>query len=156
MSDSAKYRRAIEATAKESKGKYALYGDLIIVEMIDLEQYQKSSPIIISQGAGRQTNGMTANLPTFARIVMVGDGYTKEDGTPEPVEAEVGDIILVGQNSVQEFSQFGKINNYGRVRLGITRASEALMRFSGQEGFDSFFDTALQVLNGEEKTNIPN
>ena len=141
----AKFREAFRA-ASEKKDAYTLTGDMLIVEIIPADEMNSRGGLIIAEDA-RQTKGLSALRPVFARVLMVGEGYYGDGGESIPVEADPGDIILVGKNSVAEMSDFGKLPTYGKLEIGVVRASEILMRFKGQEGFDEFFGTALKVVS---------
>jgi co-chaperonin GroES (HSP10) len=151
MSDANKYRNAILA-ANEMLLEAPLTGDTLLVEVMDLKEYQKSS-IIISSGATKQTNGMEANMPVFVRVLLVGEGFYNDDNETEAPDCCPGDILLVGQNSVVSISQYGQLCNYGRINLGICNLSQKIQHFRGQMGFDRFFTPILKAVENGQVSN---
>lgn len=145
-----KYLKALEHAASEGKSNYQLVGDCLIVEVLKDEEFKTKSGLILASGTKAQINGIDANKPLWARVLMVGEGYydTDEDGnqTEVPLETKPGDVILIGKQSIEYFSVFGRLPNYGDTQLGLVRDGEVRMRFRGQEGFDKFFELANSQL----------
>lgn len=138
------------ATAKEKNSKnFELTGDVLLVAIIPQDELVPPSKIIIADGGSKQVNSLAAKRPVLVRVLEVGPGYYNDDGTTTPCDVQVGDYLLVGPNSAQEISQYGRLQNFGRVTLAICNASERLIRWKQEEGFNSYFETLLsEVSNG--------
>jgi co-chaperonin GroES (HSP10) len=139
--EKSKYLKAFEGAAKEVSDTFELIGDFLIVEEIKDDEMKSKGGIIIASGTQSQVNGLAADKPTFARVLMVGAGFYDDtkDNADVPVSVLPGDIILVGRHSIKKFSVFGKLMSYGETDLGLTKESEIQLRFKGEEGFERFF-----------------
>lgn len=135
----------------QSNAELKLVGDLLLVELIKEEEVKTKSGLILSSStASKQINGLSADKPTFARILAVGEGYYDDSSPSEsglfdeeprsvPLESQPGQIILIATHSFKPFSVFGKLTSYGEVELGLTREADVQARFESQETFDSYF-----------------
>jgi chaperonin GroES len=75
--------------------------DRIIVERID-EGEQKIGGIIIPDTAKEK--------PQQGKVIAVGQGKVKDDGTRQPLDVKAGDTILFGKYSGQEIKIDGEEN----------------------------------------------
>lgn len=132
----------------EASEAYTLTGDVMLVERIKAPE-RKVGSIIMAEVKNQRT--ALGDGPHFVTVLAVGPGYY-DDETKAPIalEAEPGDIILVGPASVKYFSFFGDLTNYEPDAIGITRATEIQMRFRGKEGYEKVFS----ILNGKVKTEV--
>jgi co-chaperonin GroES (HSP10) len=134
-----------------NKDNFKLIGDCLLIEVLKEDEFKTKSGLIIADSTGRQVNGLSADKPTFVRVLIVGEGYYNEDdGSDVRLDSQPGDIVLVGTTSIKRFSVFGPIVNYGDTSLGLIRESDVQMRFNGQAGFDAFFREANEALNGQK------
>ena len=76
-----------------SKSKIRPLQDRIIVERI--EQTEKTSGGIIIPDSAKEK-------PQTGRVVAVGTGRVREDGSKQPLDVRVGDTILFGKYSGQD------------------------------------------------------
>jgi co-chaperonin GroES (HSP10) len=115
-----------------------IIGDVILVEKVKFPEARTASGIYITDYKG-QINTLNADKPHFYRVLMPGEGYY-DDTTKEsqPLNAQQGDIILVGSISVKIFSSFPLLEAYEADSIGITRESEIQMRFKGEDNFVRF------------------
>lgn len=151
MLKTSRYLDAFKAMDEQCKDSFTLYGDAILVEEIPDEELKSKGGIIIATSSNhRLTDGVEANKPTFVRVLQVGAGFEKDEGELVPVDANPGDIILVGKLSVMWFSAFGNILTHnGSGRLGLTIESEIKMRFKGHEGYEKVFKCLNEELSRE-------
>ena len=75
--------------------------DRIIVQRIE-ESEQKIGGIIIPDSAKEK--------PQQGKVIAVGQGKVKEDGTRQPLDVKAGDTILFGKYSGQEIKVDGEEN----------------------------------------------
>ena len=75
--------------------------DRIIVQRIE-ESEQKIGGIIIPDSAKEK--------PQQGKVIAVGQGKVKEDGTRQPLDVKAGDTILFGKYSGQEIKIDGEEN----------------------------------------------
>ena len=68
--------------------------DRILVERLDEAEQQSSGGIIIPDSAKEK--------PQQGKVVAVGNGKKKDDGTVVPLDVSVGDTILFGKYSGNE------------------------------------------------------
>ena len=138
------YERAFQTARNETGTRFELTGDTCIVGVLSHDELTPKTSIIIASDKHKQVNGLEAKRPVLVRVLEVGPGFYNDDGTDEPAGVDVGDILLVGSNSVIEISQYGKLQNYGKgVTLGLVNASQRLIRWKGGEGFEAYFSSLL-------------
>ena len=138
---------------KDSAVTLDIPGDAILVEQVKAEEVRSGSgKIIIAQATSHKTGDqIAANLPLFVYVLQPGKGYYDAEDLSKPdtpVAADVGDIILVGQNSVRWFGSLD-IKGYEPFTIGITREAEIQMRFKGIEEYRQVFGRLNQAV--EEK-----
>jgi co-chaperonin GroES (HSP10) len=143
------YLRALAKAREQHKEKFEITGDTCLVAVIPQDDLAPKTAIIMSSGGVRQTNSLEAKRPVLVRVIEVGPGFYDDEGKSVGPGVEPGDILLVGSNSVQEISQYGKLQNYGRVVLGICGAGERMFSWKGEQAFNDYFETVLsEVVNG--------
>jgi hypothetical protein len=143
------YERALRLAREKYPESFEISGDCCLVAIVPQEDLAPKSAILIASGATKQVNGLEAKRPVLVRVLEVGPGFYKDDGTDEDAGVKPGDTLLVGMNSVSEISQFGKLMNHGRVVLGLCNASERLWRWPGDEAFNAYFDTLVEAVANE-------
>ena len=149
-----KYLDSFKQLALEGSDSFQLIGDCLIVEELVEANEVKTAGGIIVQGTDGMRDGFEQNKPTFVRVLAVGEGYYDEEGKTVPIDANPGDIVLVGALSVKWLSTFGPIISIGKgERLGITRESEIQLRFKGQNGYDEVF--RILGATAEHRTDSP-
>lgn len=136
----------LTAFRDSNKDNFQLIGDCLLVEVLKEDEFKTKSGLIIADSTGKQINGLSADKPTFVRVLLVGEGYYSEDDGDVKLDSQPGDIVLVGTTSIKRFSVFGPIVNYGDTSLGLIRESDVQMRFNGQDGFNAFFREANEAL----------
>jgi chaperonin GroES len=67
--------------------------DRVIVERLESE-HKTASGLIIPESAKEK--------PQLGKVIAVGKGKVRDDGTVQPVELKVGDTVLFGKYSGQE------------------------------------------------------
>lgn len=126
---------------EEFKEGVRLIGDVILVEAMPEPEIKKGS-IIVSSGNTKALDGITANLPIFVRVLLVGPGYYNEEtGADVPLEIKAGNIIQVGRQAVDFFGAFGSILRGKDTGVGITRSDAARIVFENDETYNSFFES---------------
>lgn len=136
------YLKAFQALNGENKGLFTLTGDCLLVEIIKDQDLQKTkSGIILADTSKEQVNGVYSDKPTFARVLMSGEGYYNDE-TKEaiPLESKPGDIVLAGKHSFKRFSMFGRLVVSNDVEICLMRDNDVQGRFSGEEAFNKTFD----------------
>jgi len=122
------------------KDSFELIADCILVERLVLPEPRTASGIILVE-TRNQVGSISADRPHFYRVLLPGEGYfddKSEDNKPVALNAEQGDIILVGSTSVKLFSTFPLLESYVPDTLGLTRESEIQWRFKGEDAFRRF------------------
>lgn len=126
--------------------QFELVGDVVLVERIKFPEPKTASGLIIASMQGKQIDALTADPPVFYRVLLPGAGfYNDETGEDAPLNCQMGDIVLAAQGGVRMFPTLPLVPNYDPATIGVTRDSEILWRFKGQEAFEKFvvgFDSA--------------
>ncbi len=83
-----KYLDGFKAVAEQAKDLYTLTGNCMLVEVIKDDEFEKKVTtdsgkvvgIIMSSelSAKSQRGGLGADKPTFAKVLLVGEGYDNE------------------------------------------------------------------------------
>jgi len=139
-----KYLKAFKE-ANELKDCFQLIGDRILaypMELKEMGEQKTKGGLYLPESNKNQRNSKGSNLPTMAVVLQVGVGYYDEvTGEDVPLDTKPGDIIVVGQNDLPVFSQFGKVDTYmnSNLRLGITTESCIQMRWRGQKQYEEYF-----------------
>lgn len=136
-----KYLDRFSALPASASDSFMLIGDYLLVERIDLEERRTSSGLIVSHGSTKSIHHSTeADLPVFVYILAVGNGFYDES-TDKTVDntVSVGDICLVGRNSVRWFSDL-EVKDYMPYEVGLTREAEIHLVFKGKEGYQKVID----------------
>lgn len=118
---------------------FLLYGDTLIVERIPVEEKKTASGLFVGIETKNQINTLASERPMFVRVLSVGVGFYDDDGNEVKVDAEPGNIILVGDNSVKWFSDMD-IKDYQPYEIGFTRESEIKLKFNSKEDYESTFE----------------
>jgi co-chaperonin GroES (HSP10) len=139
----ATHLEAFQRLAAQADSLMTLSGDFIIVEALPQEEAKTASGIIL-QSHDKMSNGFGQNLPAFYHVLMVGAGYYTQETDPEtgaviektvPLDVQPGDVVLLGTQSVKEFSKFGSIVSTKEAKIGLARAEEVQVRFHGPEAY---------------------
>lgn len=127
--------------AEQNKGILTLTADCMLVEILKDEDLQKTkSGIILADTSKEQVNGVYADRPTFARVLMTGEGWDKSDGSGKiPLDSKPGDIVLAGKHSFKRFSMFGKLA-VSDAEICLMKDSDVQMRFHGEAAYNKAFD----------------
>jgi hypothetical protein len=169
-----KYLEKFKRLADKAKSAYRLTGDYILVEHIPDEELKReiktddgrTIALTLSVDTGRkQLNTLTADRPNWVRVLAVGEGYYTQEVSPEtgatiektiPLDVVPGDIILVSQVSVKYFSVYGELEGYEAHSIGVTKESEIIQRFLGEDGYNLTFaclnqTPESQVVDGRQE-----
>lgn len=128
-----KYLEKFRTLAEDAEQDFKLFGDYIFVERIEEPEKKTKSGIVMPQSTVHPVKWDQTDLPVLCHVLYVGEGYYKENGEDEPLCVEPGDIVLVGQISVNWFKTFMSITDPGKI--GITRESEIKARITGRDGY---------------------
>jgi chaperonin GroES len=99
--DNARKRCDAQSVESREMAKVRPLHDRIIVQRIE-ETEQKVGGIIIPDTAKEK--------PQQGKVIAVGQGKVKEDGTRQPLDVKAGDTILFGKYSGQEIKVDGEEN----------------------------------------------
>lgn len=114
---------------QRAKKNFNLIGDCILVEELPKEETKSAGGLILSS---TQTN---EEAPKLVRVLAINENLDPESGE-ETLEVKPGDLALVGDMSVKWYGTFaGQVFIDGQ-RVGLSRESEILLLFNGQEGYD--------------------
>lgn len=123
----------------EFPGLMTLKGDDILVERLPpLEMKTKSGIILADAKTHKQTAHDAAT--EFGIVLATGPGQVFEDGTVQPCDAKIGEVILLPGNVVW-YSQFGHITDYEPYSIGRLRDSQVPVWFTD-------YKKVFEVLNG--------
>lgn len=139
------YEKALKKAREVHPNSFEITGDTCLVAVIPQDDLAPQSSITIVSGGVRQVNSLEAKRPVLVQVLEVGPGFYDDEGQTTPSGVSIGDVLLVGSNSVQEISQFGMLQSHGRgVTLGLCNASERMMRWPGRGEFKAYFETVLK------------
>lgn len=112
-----KYAKKIQRLVDDKAIK--LHGNRILIEIIELEQ-KTASGIILTE----RKNEYTADRPTLAIVLAVGDGYYHENEVTGQIEEKaldtrVGDIVIINKTAYKPFSDFFALRDYKPDSMGL-------------------------------------
>ena len=125
-------------------------GNLIFIEELPKEETGKTVKgadgkefkLIIASGNQRQLGSIEDDKPFFVRVLDVGQGYYNEEkAKDEPLDTKPGEIILIPKIAVQWISVWGEILSSTEHRIGYTRDSEIIARFTDAAQFQKYKDS---------------
>ena len=138
------YEKQFENLRNQNKEDklYRLFGDVILVERIEVKEVKTKSGLVIAQTPEQRLNNYYENACAFVRVLDIGEGYyDSEDNSTVPLDCEPGNILLVGEMSTSWFSVFHNLQDYKPNSIGLVRESEIRMRFQNQDALDKTFQT---------------
>lgn len=151
MIEKTAYLDAFSRMSKELKDEFTLVGDVLLVERLKEEEIKTAGGLIVP-GKDSKTGGyvatMSADYPELVRILVVGQGYYDPETDKDiPMQWKAGDIVVVGQQSVQWFPVFGSLTNVKHsYQIGLMRENQIKLKFNGHEGYEKIFQFLNQTL----------
>lgn len=123
--------------------KYTLFGNRMLLERIVPDEViqTKSGILIPTDKKSMQVNTVSADRPEFFFVLAVGNGYTRDDGSLEPLDTVPGQIVMIPKLSVRFFSYFGEMSGYDPDTIGIARESDIEIKFDSDKSYQEFFRT---------------
>jgi hypothetical protein len=122
---------------------WQLDGDNMLVEIFDQGEDSKeivradgskASLVLTADTGTRQLGGFADRKPMLVRVLKVGRGYVKEDGTFEPIDLKPGAIAEVPKMAIEWRSRIvGLIVPENRV--GYVTRSSALQTFADEAAY---------------------
>ncbi len=143
-----KYVEIFKELRSACEDDFILYGDFILVNILQDKEIKSAGGIVLSTPDNHRINSMNQNKPIFCEVLEVGEGFADSSGNTTPVGAEVGEILVVGQNAPLAFSRFGQIPMSGELQLALIRESEIIMHFPGRESYERYINRLQSAING--------
>jgi len=141
------YLKAFKELEKFRKDLFTLTGDCLLVEVLKEDELQKTKSGIFLAEKKDQIIGVHADKPTFARVLLVGEGfYNDETKESIPLDTKQGDIVLVGNHSLKRFSSFGKLPVDGDIEIALMRDGDIQMRFLSEDSYDKTFEVLKKTI----------
>lgn len=143
-----KFVKVFKDLPESLRNSYELKRNFILVEKLNTEAKTKSG-IIIST-AQDQFGAVKDDLPDWARVLEVGEGYDDAEGNPDStlLEVQPGNIVLIPKLSINYFSYFGSASGDSKANsVGISTSDSAQMVFKDEESFNEFFKFVDNVEN---------
>jgi co-chaperonin GroES (HSP10) len=129
---------------------FILHGNYILVNVLDDEEIKTASGIVIATQQNQRFGGANSERPVFAEVLAVGEGFADDEGNSVPVGSEPGDVIVVGQNAIQQFSRFGTVPAASGLKVGLVRESEIIMQFPSLEAYRTYFNNLEKAMRGDQ------
>lgn len=137
MTDS-KYLKAFQSL------NILLTGSHLLVERPAKAELTTKSGIIIADVSDDWVKTMGSGAPSFVHVLAVGAGHIDDNGKEMPLDTKPGNILLVGEHSVQWFTSFPGIPLKGgknESQIGIVKENATQARFESYEAFKAFQDS---------------
>lgn len=133
-----KYVEQFKRISPERRNLLNLKGGRIIIEILEAEELKTSSGLIIQTPSNVHKN-FKLEEPTIGAVLMVGSGYDSEDGgEKEPVDLEVGNIVIVSDYGIKYYKRFPSLNDFSNTPVGLTTEAEVQVIFEDYEKFMEF------------------
>lgn len=136
MSLTSKY---LERFSKLKTRQLPLRGNRVLVEVLPKEEFKAGNSGLIMAAESDSRTSTEQNRADLAIVLAVGDGYFNEEtGKLEPLDIEVGNVILVSRMGLKLYSQFPGIPEYTKETLALTRDSEVHAAWSSLEEYQAY------------------
>lgn len=151
-----KESKYLKAFSQTNPADIEIIGDILLIELIPDTEMTTKSGIILSAGLDKnQINGLSADKPQFARVLMAGAGYYDDSASDSikevPLDTKPGDIVLVGRTSIKPFSVFGGLISNGQAQVGLCREGDVQIRFRGDDAYNRFFGALNRAAESEAR-----
>lgn len=122
---------------QDHKDLYQLCGDRLLVEILPKEELKSEGGLIIATADNYRT-ATKENQAILGVVLLVGEGYYDEaSGKDSPLNAKVGNIVLLSGMGIRHYSTFPGVNGYVPNTIGITRDSECHLIIPDFERYES-------------------
>ncbi len=102
---------------RENKASFTLRANNILVEIIE-EKIEEGGIEIVSD-MNQIRGGARENQGFVGLVLAVGEGYTADDGSMEPLDLKVGNVVLLPKYSVSMYTVFPGLPGMTRNDIGI-------------------------------------
>ncbi len=128
--------------------KVLLYGKQILVRLIPETEIKSASGLIMAAPQNQWLNTMNTKKLVFCEVLETGQGYTDANGERRSLDAEPGDIVVVGQNAPLAFTRFWDVPMTNEFQLAHITEDDILWHFSNEATHQTYFNRLKQALNG--------
>jgi co-chaperonin GroES (HSP10) len=125
---------------------FKLRGSTMIVELIpDQELKTKGGIIIATDSDQRKGNSVEHHKLAVGRVLMTGEGYWNEEmESYEPLEVNIGAVVVLPQFSTQFISMFPAITRPTGNKICLVKYDQILAYYPTEEAYE----LAKTKLNG--------
>lgn len=134
MSDKVQYTEQF----KEASKFFTLFGNKLLVERIDIGEVKTQGGIILTEATNTRSD-LKLQKPHVAVVLARGQGYyDAEKRGYEPLEVEVGNVVLINSVGVHYYSTLPGAAKYSGNKVGITTEGDLQMVFKDIKAFKQY------------------
>lgn len=127
----------LEKFKKLEGSKFKLAGGRILVEVLPKAEMKSAGGLIIAAPSSHK--GIAdMQRAVLGVVLMVGEGYTDNDGNDIPMEVKVGNVVVLNEFGVRYYSDFPGVKSYTENKLAMTSESEVQVKFESFEELKEF------------------
>ena len=106
------------------KDAYKLRGNRLLVEPLPKEELKSAGGLLLAAPLSDHKSTLDQNRACLATVLAVGEGYLNEDGSDEPMDVEVGNVILLSVFGLRMFSNFPGVRGYSADGIALIRDTD--------------------------------
>lgn len=131
------FEKAFSNLREKAADAICVRGSTIVVEIMEEEEIKTEGGIIIASDSDQRRNNVEEHKALIGKVLLVGEGYyDAETKKTEPLEVQVGNIILLPKYSVSYLSVFPALNGLTQNKIALVKEDQILMYFRGQDGYE--------------------
>lgn len=125
--------------AADSKHKYIMRGNRVLVEILPKEEIKSKGGIII-QSSDRQIGAMDEYRSELGVVLDVGDGYVDDDGERVMCKVKPGYVVIMPEMGTQYKSTWPGIEGAIPTFLGLVPDSSLGVYWESIEDFNQYVE----------------
>lgn len=139
-----KYLARFAALQENGVSKYMLSGARVLVEILPPEEIKTASGIILSAPTTHKATAESYRA-VVGIVLMTGEGYVDADGNDVPMDVSHGNVVLLNELGLKQFSQFPGVPDYTQNTIAMTSESEVQMRFKDMQDYENYKQLLLNA-----------
>lgn len=122
---------------RSSTDLYRLNGGRIVVEVLPQEELRTAGGLVMVD-THQSRSDVVMNKALLGIVVLIGQGYTDENGDDVPVDVQPGNVIMFNELAARYYSTFPGIKGYTKNSLALIHDSDVQMVFPTENSYREF------------------
>jgi hypothetical protein len=134
-----KYLSKFQKLAEVAAGAFTLHGGRLIIELLPKEEIKIGSLVLSADHPDIRSN-TSENRPVLAVVLMVGSGYTDDDGNTVPCDVQPGNVIWIPALAQKPLSNFPGLSDFTINTLAMVLENQIQMSWPSLEDYSKYRD----------------